>query len=121
MNKSRVVIRFNHIPQARAKIEENASKLVRAVGFEVERYIKQSFGTSPSAAGEPPGVDTGALRSSIHNEVVDPLTVLVADAVDYGVHLEFGTTKMGARPFMLPGLVWGSGQVGRIAKEMSWV
>jgi hypothetical protein len=117
---SRVVVRFNHIPEARRVSHQAASELVRAVGHEIERYVKQSFGNSPSAAGGPPGVDTGALRASIHVELVDALTVLVSDGVAYGVYLEFGTTRMAARPFMLPGLVWGMGQVRTIARRLEW-
>jgi len=119
--QSRVVIRFNHLPRVKRDASAKTGALIRAVGFEVERYVKQSFGSSPSPAGGPPGVDTGALRASIHTEQVAPLVVHVADGVDYGVHLEYGTSRMGARPFMLPGLVWGMKQVERFAKEMSWV
>lgn len=119
--QSRVVIRFNHLPRIKRDATDKAGALVRAVGFEVERYVKQSFGTSPSPAGGPPGVDTGALRASIHTAQVSPLVVQVSDGVEYGVHLEFGTTRMAARPFMVPGLVWGAGEVLRIAREMSWV
>jgi hypothetical protein len=117
---SRVVVRFNRIPEARRVSNHAASDLVRAVGHEIERYVKQSFGTGRSAPGNPPGVDTGALRASIHVELVDALTVLVADGVSYGVHLEFGTTRMAARPFMLPGLVWGARQVQTIARGLEW-
>lgn len=116
----RVVIKFNNLPRIKADVDNKGGALVRAVAVECERYIKQSFGTSPSPPGGPPGVDTGALRASIHTEAVNALTQRIADAVEYGVYLEFGTTRMGARPFMIPGLVWVAGQVGKIAEQMSW-
>lgn len=56
----------------------------------------------PSAPGEPPHVDTGALQSSIHVETPGPFTRLVGDGVEYGVYLEFGTKHMAARPWLLP-------------------
>lgn len=117
---SRVVVRFNHIPGAKRATREQASALIRAVAFETERHVKQSFGTSPSPVGGPPGVDTGALRASIHVEMTDALTALVSDGVEYGVHLEFGTSRMGARPFMVPGLLWAAQNVARIARDMKW-
>jgi phage gpG-like protein len=117
---SRVVVRFNRIPAAKRDISAQASALIRALAFETERTIKQSFGTSPSPVGGPPGVDTGALRASIHVEMTDALTALVSDGVEYGAHLEFGTTRMGARPFMMPGLLWAAQNVARIARGMKW-
>jgi len=67
--------------------------------------IKLSFGTSPSAPGDPPGVDTGALRNSIMWEPVNRFTRDVMDGVEYGIYLEFGTDRgMAPRPFMGPAL-----------------
>lgn len=54
----------------------------------------QSFGSSPSPPGSPPGVDTGFLRNSI--AAVSPealgtdLRAAFGTAVAYGRHLEFG-------------------------------
>lgn len=82
--------------------------------FEGERYVKMSFGTSPSAAGDPPGVDTGALRSSINVQSPDANTRTVNVGVDYGIHLEYGTSRMSARPFMGPMAMWLEGEIPRI-------
>lgn len=131
MSGGRVVIRFNHILEVKRGSARKATALIRAVALETERYIKQSFGTSPSKAGDPPGVDTGALRASIHVEMTDALTALVSDGVAYGVHLEFGTVmsadgyapgnvRMSARPFMMPGLLWAEKNTARIARGINW-
>lgn len=59
----------------------------------------------PSRPGEPPNEDTGALRRSIKVEQSGPLTVKVTagdDNVNYAAFLEFGTSRMAARPFMGP-------------------
>jgi phage gpG-like protein len=117
---SRVRVNFNRIKRTKRTLNDSASELVRAMGHETERYIKQSFGSSPSPAGGPPGVDTGTLRASIHVEMTDALTALVSDGVAYGVYLEFGTTRMPARPFMLPGLIWVSREAQRIARDIKW-
>lgn len=47
-------------------------------------------------------VDTGALRSGIEAEKVGDLAWQVHDAVDYGLHVELGTSRMRAQPFMVP-------------------
>jgi HK97 gp10 family phage protein len=60
-----------------------------------------------SAPGRPPAVDTGRLRASITHEVHkegDQIVGLVGTNVEYAPHLEFGTNKMAARPFLRPAL-----------------
>jgi hypothetical protein len=86
----------------------NLNKITdRAVGglaFDGEAYIKQSMGASPSAAGDPPGVDTGKLRQSIRAERERAAQWAISTDTEYAVHLEFGTSRMAPRPFMSPGL-----------------
>lgn len=64
--------------------------------------IVLSFGTSPSAPGQPPGVDTGALRASMYWERTGRLERTIGDGVEYGVWLEDGSDHVAARPFMRP-------------------
>lgn len=64
--------------------------------------IKLSFGTSPSQPGNPPGVDTGALRASMHWEHDGELRNIISDGVEYGLPLEEGTEHIQPRPFMQP-------------------
>lgn len=57
-----------------------------------------------SAPGEPPAVDTGRLRASIIHEIEREFRTWIGTVgtnVEYAPSLEFGTTKMAARPFML--------------------
>jgi phage gpG-like protein len=117
---SGVRVNFNRIKQVKRTLNKSASTFVRAMGLETERYVKQSFVSSPSPAGGPPGIDTGALRASIHVEMTDALTAMVSDGVAYGVYLEFGTSRMAARPFMMPALVWVSREAQRIARDIKW-
>lgn len=56
----------------------------------------------PSKPGEPPNEDTGVLRSHIEVTQPAPLRVEVSSNARYSSALEFGTSKMGARPFMGP-------------------
>jgi len=56
----------------------------------------------PSAPGEPPNEDTGVLRTHIETAQVAPLKVEVSSNAPYAAALEFGTSKMAARPYMGP-------------------
>lgn len=59
-------------------------------------------GHIPSKPGEPPNEDTGTLRRNITVTQIGPLHVRVASNAPYSIFLEFGTSKMVARPFMQP-------------------
>lgn len=59
-------------------------------------------GHVPSAPGQPPNADTHVLDRSIETNQVAPLRVEVSANAPYAVPLEFGTSKMAARPFMGP-------------------
>lgn len=56
----------------------------------------------PSAPGEPPNEDTGNLRRGIKVVQTSPLTVKVESTATYSAFLEYGTSRMLARPFMGP-------------------
>src|SRR5690606_14793221 len=47
-------------------------------------------------------VDTGTLRDSIMLDEVTPERAILGPHVDYAEHVEFGTSRMAARPFMRP-------------------
>ena len=79
--------------------------------------IKLSFGTSPSSAGDPPGVDTGALRASIRWERQGEFTRHIMDGVEYGLYLEDGTEHIAPRPFMQPAFADAQQRVGQDARD----
>jgi hypothetical protein len=56
----------------------------------------------PSRPGEPPAVFEGDLRSGIEATQPAPLRVLVTSNDRKSAWLEFGTSRMEARPFMRP-------------------
>lgn len=77
-------------------------------GVRVEGAAKRiASNASPSAPGTGPGVRTGRLRGSITwrpgYDEISPY-VDVGTAVLYGPYLEFGTSKMAARPYLRPAL-----------------
>jgi len=72
-----------------------------------------------SAAGQPPASDTGFLASNITNVIdVDGLGASVESRADYSSFLEFGTTKMAARPFMHPAAEENRPKIRRLAGQM---
>lgn len=56
----------------------------------------------PSRPGEAPNQDTGVLGNNIETVQKEPLLVEVSSNAPYSAALEFGTSKMAARPFMQP-------------------
>ena len=80
-----------------------AKRVVKKIAFDVQAYAVQHMSTSsPSAPGEPPGVDTGLLKNSIHVEEVGEMSAAVVAGTDYAILLEYGTATMEPRPFMGP-------------------
>ena len=58
-----------------------------------------------SAAGQPPNTDTGYLANNIYVVIDgDRMGADIESRADYSEALEFGTSKMQARPFMQPAL-----------------
>jgi HK97 gp10 family phage protein len=56
----------------------------------------------PSKPGEPPNQDTGTLANNIETVQLKPLLVEVSSNAPYSAALEFGSSKVAARPFMVP-------------------
>lgn len=72
-----------------------------------------------SAAGEPPATDTGFLVQNIVLDIDNNgLGANVESRADYSEALEFGTSKMAARPFMQPALEENKPKIRRLQKQM---
>ena len=112
MAKSRIIGAKSHTARLRKLAGE---KMVREVGralyaagemIQVEAQIGISSGSVsgknhvPAPPGSYPNQDTGVLASSIETNQVAPLVVEVSANAPYSAPLEFGTSKMAARPFM---------------------
>lgn len=102
---------------------------LQSVGFFLESDIKRSFKPGhgrtyiihnkihrASAPGEPPAVLTGRLRSSIASDLKKN-SVKIGTNVEYAKWLEFGTSRMEARPFLRPALERNRREIPRIFKE----
>jgi hypothetical protein len=82
-----------------AKLREHQENNLTAAAIFIWRYIRQSIsiGQPPSRPGEPPHVLTGHLRRNIAWDQPGKLSRRIglgignAEAVNYGIFLEFGT------------------------------
>lgn len=84
--------------------EEAGKNAALAAGIALQKEMKSTFtnaGPSPSAAGNPPAVDTGNLRRSIQvKQDTANGDVEVGTNLEYARYLEYGTSKMAARPWL---------------------
>lgn len=68
-------------------------------------YVRDGKMHRASAPGQPPAKDTGTLQSSIEYKVTkdgETISGLIGSSADYAIYLEFGTSRMAARPFLRP-------------------
>jgi len=92
-------------------------KLTAETKPKAREVVKQYGLAMTNEAAKLAAVDTGALRNSIVSESAmrtnvtftdgamvtdETLTYILQDGVEYGIFIEFGTSKIPARPFMLP-------------------
>lgn len=91
-------------------LERRVSAALEAAGEQIEIEAELSItrgsvsgrGHVPSKPGEPPSNDTSTLRNNIETTRIGPLSIEVSSNAPYAAHLEFGTSKMAARPYMRP-------------------
>lgn len=81
----------SRLPQLKAEFRNAASRLVH----ETAEEIKET--TQALAPGS-----TGALRDSYHTARVDDLNAIVGTALDYSLHVEYGTSYSAAQPHLFP-------------------
>lgn len=87
------------------KIEGDAKRSILNGEKTGRTYKRGNVLHRASAPGQAPASDTGWLVNSINSYLGERLTALVVAGrglVSYARHLEFGTSKMAARPFMFP-------------------
>lgn len=102
-----IVLDLSGLESIERGIARRASKLVVAVAEEIVTDAK---------AGAP--VRTGTLRRSYHRQPVDALTQRVGTDLEYAPYVEFGTSKMAARPHFLPAIERGRRTMAKRAAEL---
>lgn len=93
---------------AALEVESNAKKLIQAQSSgktEVRNTRGNRRVVTVSAPGDAPNTDTGRLVSSIRTRFEKAkLSSFVFTKLKYAFFLEFGTSTMKARPFLIPAL-----------------
>lgn len=116
MNGIRIV--YNRLPELATRFPVEIAQIVQetAQGVEADAKLRMAQPKSglfyrksksgkmhqASASGEAPAIDTGALVNSIANRMQSLTTAIVYTNQEYAPMLEFGTRKMGKRPFFRP-------------------
>ena len=98
-------VRHEEIKNITYGLNETRNTAVTGIAQGKKSGAVRPDGSRASAVGEYPATDTGFLQNNIViKRDVDGLGGDVESRADYSSHLEFGTSKMGARPFMQPSL-----------------
>lgn len=97
-----VKLNTTRLDEIAAQLGVRTDRIVAMAANEVVGNAQASMGESPSQPGDPPGVDTGALRASGHTEHIKENTYAAVFSTDYAEFLEYGTPKMAARPYLGP-------------------
>lgn len=74
-----------------SEIERAIQRALEKIGLVAEGYAKRLC-----------PVDTGRLRNSITHAMEDEHTVAIGTNVEYGPHVELGTSRQSAQPFLQP-------------------
>ncbi len=68
----------------------------------ISRGSVSGRGHVPAPVGQPPNYNTGVLSDGIVTTQPGELRVRVSSEAPYAAYQEFGTSKMGARPYLRP-------------------
>jgi HK97 gp10 family phage protein len=99
-------------------VHETAVKSIQDHQSEGRVYKRGSVTHVASEAGYPPNTDTGHLVQSIQMDFEDGgLKGFVGTNLKYGAYLEFGTTKMAARPWLGPALLGNESNIKQMFSD----
>lgn len=90
---------INKFPNA---AEEMGKQAALQAGLVLQKQMKEVMGSNggpPAPAGGPPAIRKGNLRRSIQVQQTDT-QVKVGSNLEYARYLEYGTSKMAARPWL---------------------
>jgi HK97 gp10 family phage protein len=86
-----VTVKVDNSAKITAEMRRAISQVIRKTAADCEAFAK---GVVP--------VRTGNLKNSIQTEIESEMSASVGTNVEYSTFVEFGTTRMSARPYMTP-------------------
>lgn len=85
------------------QMDAYAKQKIQGGGRSGRVYRRRSVSHQASAPGEFPKTDTGQLVSSLYFRVAaNKLSAFFGTKLNYGTYLEYGTSRMRARPWLKP-------------------
>lgn len=104
------------IRRAAIVCKDRAKELLNVAGTGGVKGSRRSYGSNPSAPGEPPHKQLGRLRASVTYEVDEPdLTARVGTNLPYGLFLELGTSRgLAPRPWLRRALAETAARINSI-------
>jgi hypothetical protein len=102
---TKIVLDLKRLDRIELETPGRADQIVAKIAYDLQADAQDNMNTvSPSPEGEPPGVVTGFLKNSILGSRIKWLLWQVVVMAAYGLHLEYGTAHMAARPFFRPAI-----------------
>lgn len=83
-------------------VEDNTDEWLRQFHSAIEVAMEEVGMVAEGYAKILCPVDTGRLRNSITHGMVDDHTVAIGTNVEYGPHVELGTVRQKAQPYLRP-------------------
>lgn len=108
------------VVKAAGRVLYVGADMIRGEAFQqISRGSVSGKGHVASAAGQYPNRDTGVLQSHLEAKLVEPLVAEFRSAAPYSSVLEFGSSKMAARPHVKPSRDAKAPEIQRLfAKEI---
>ena len=98
--------------------KDNTDEVLKGLSDAVERALTRIGLSAEGYAKKKCPVDTGNLRNSITNEVVQSeKAVYIGTNVEYAAYVELGTTRTKAKPYLRPAVTEHSTVYKRIIEE----
>ena len=82
--------------------KDNIKKVKEAFPVAIRQGLEDAGDATVGWAQDKCPVDTGRLRASIESQMPEETRVEIGSAVEYGIFVETGTSRMSAKPFLKP-------------------
>ena len=91
-----------YLEYAATDCEKKIKKSITSGSKSGEQYTRNNTIHQASAPGEAPANDTGKLAGSVKAKKINKNHYQVDIAAEYALYLEFGNSRIQARPFIIP-------------------